>query len=174
MRTSGGYWSVTERIGTVGTPAEGLPGPGPDARSGTPRVVTEPDHGGVQVQDQLASLADRGPAITQRLANRGRHRSAQMHSRANPKAELEKPDGRDRQFAPDAGRSSRIARQRVLRMHSDGCLSSRSTVRVIELREGALVGRRPRSRTACRQSGRGPSAGVRPEAIVRVGASGRS
>jgi hypothetical protein len=72
---------------------------GPDARSGSSRVVTEPDHGGVQVQDQLASLADRGAAITRRLANSGRHRSAQVHRRANPKAELEDPDGRERLFA---------------------------------------------------------------------------
>lgn len=143
MRTSGGYWSVTERIGTAGTPAEGLPGRDQmreaAVRASSPSPTTEVSR--CKINWPAWPIAARRSRDGSRTAGgtdqlRCAAGRTQRQSSKIPTAESA--------HSPDAGRSSRVARQRVLRMQRDGCHRSRSTVRVIERCATSARGRRRR------------------------------
>jgi hypothetical protein len=144
MRTSGGYWWVTERIGTAGTPAEGLPGRDQmreaAVRASSPSPTTEVSR--CKFNWPACPIAAR----RQRDGSRTARGTDQLRCTAGrTQRQSSKIPSAESALSPDAGRSSRVARQRVLRMQRDGCHRSRSTVRVIELREehssGAVLAR---------------------------------
>jgi hypothetical protein len=134
MRTSRGYWSVTERIGTAGTPAEGLPVRDQmrqaAVRASAPSPTTEVSR--CKINWPAWAIAAR----RQREGSRTAGGTDQLRCTAErTQTQSSKIPTAESAHSPDAGRSSRVARQRVLRTQRDGCHRPRSTVRVIELGE---------------------------------------